>query len=108
MIRRPPRSTLFPYTTLFRSIVNRALVGVFVGYAVARALRPLAVRSRAGLLATAFVAAFVNTVVASLAFVVEYAVGGAGGARLGPVFVLVVGAHAPNGLGEGVLPPGTV
>src|SRR3712207_8634467 len=25
MIRRPPRSTLFPYTTLFRSEVGRAL-----------------------------------------------------------------------------------
>src|SRR3989449_11341540 len=25
MIRRPPRSTLFPYTTLFRSIVRRRL-----------------------------------------------------------------------------------
>src|SRR5205823_12229368 len=25
MIRRPPRSTLFPYTTLFRSAVYRAL-----------------------------------------------------------------------------------
>src|SRR2546422_11618820 len=25
MIRRPPRSTLFPYTTLFRSLVRRAL-----------------------------------------------------------------------------------
>src|SRR3712207_7383953 len=24
MIRRPPRSTLFPYTTLFRSIINAA------------------------------------------------------------------------------------
>src|SRR3712207_7834648 len=24
MIRRPPRSTLFPYTTLFRSLVNKA------------------------------------------------------------------------------------
>src|SRR5260370_2008360 len=24
MIRRPPRSTLFPYTTLFRSIVQRS------------------------------------------------------------------------------------
>src|SRR5438445_3625811 len=24
MIRRPPRSTLFPYTTLFRSLVQRA------------------------------------------------------------------------------------
>src|SRR2546429_5661756 len=26
MIRRPPRSTLFPYTTLFRSILAAALV----------------------------------------------------------------------------------
>src|SRR5260370_24279509 len=26
MIRRPPRSTLFPYTTLFRSAPRRALV----------------------------------------------------------------------------------
>src|SRR3989441_11033336 len=28
MIRRPPRSTLFPYTTLFRSPLDRALDGV--------------------------------------------------------------------------------
>src|SRR3712207_8617628 len=28
MIRRPPRSTLFPYTTLFRSVVLLLLVGV--------------------------------------------------------------------------------
>src|SRR3712207_6859504 len=27
MIRRPPRSTLFPYTTLFRSAGRRAAVG---------------------------------------------------------------------------------
>src|SRR5260221_8170698 len=30
MIRRPPRSTLFPYTTLFRSVINnveRVIVG---------------------------------------------------------------------------------
>src|SRR5258707_9925390 len=26
MIRRPPRSTLFPYTTLFRSTVDRVVV----------------------------------------------------------------------------------
>src|SRR5260221_9466336 len=25
MIRRPPRSTLFPYTTLFRSLIQQAL-----------------------------------------------------------------------------------
>src|SRR3712207_8370972 len=30
MIRRPPRSTLFPYTTLFRSVANLALVPLLV------------------------------------------------------------------------------
>src|SRR3989442_9970217 len=30
MIRRPPRSTLFPYTTLFRSPVSRELVPIKV------------------------------------------------------------------------------
>src|SRR2546426_2014066 len=29
MIRRPPRSTLFPYTTLFRSAYNRTLDSLF-------------------------------------------------------------------------------
>src|SRR3712207_8457091 len=31
MIRRPPRSTLFPYTTLFRSLLehNRTAIGLF-------------------------------------------------------------------------------
>src|SRR2546422_8138158 len=38
MIRRPPRSTLFPYTTLFRSPRRRVRsgVGVHAGGAVAR------------------------------------------------------------------------
>src|SRR3712207_8349361 len=27
MIRRPPRSTLFPYTTLFRSVLSRSSIG---------------------------------------------------------------------------------
>src|SRR2546429_5174183 len=31
MIRRPPRSTLFPYTTLFRSVDVRGRVACFVG-----------------------------------------------------------------------------
>src|SRR2546430_3755141 len=29
MIRRPPRSTLFPYTTLFRSVADRSFSPVF-------------------------------------------------------------------------------
>src|SRR3989442_11129408 len=35
MIRRPPRSTLFPYTTLFRSLVNWVENGVAPDYIVA-------------------------------------------------------------------------
>src|SRR2546422_9253679 len=37
MIRRPPRSTLFPYTTLFRSLVAEQLVVADVQPGVARA-----------------------------------------------------------------------
>src|SRR5258708_16061472 len=33
MIRRPPRSTLFPYTTLFRSLVGFAGIGFIDDYA---------------------------------------------------------------------------
>src|SRR5256885_9948547 len=58
MIRRPPRSTLFPYTTLFRSLANqllpiggghvdgdRALVAI-AGREIAGLLRGLAIVAR--------------------------------------------------------------
>src|SRR5256885_12136634 len=32
MIRRPPRSTLFPYTTLFRSLETRHRLAQFLGH----------------------------------------------------------------------------
>src|SRR3712207_7183735 len=35
MIRRPPRSTLFPYTTLFRSYVERMLIFILYHYHLA-------------------------------------------------------------------------
>jgi cobalt/nickel transport system permease protein len=95
-------------TALGTSIVNMALVGVFVGHGVAVALRPLARRSRSGLLATAFLAGFVSVVMAALSFVLQYAIGGAGGASLGTVFTLMIGLHALIGLGEGVITAATV
>src|SRR2546426_12513207 len=33
MIRRPPRSTLFPYTTLFRSLISDGETGLMDGHA---------------------------------------------------------------------------
>src|SRR2546430_10951393 len=54
MIRRPPRSTLFPYTTLFRSSRRHAgcpsssrgaaATGAYKGLGAARAAKPASVR----------------------------------------------------------------
>ncbi len=95
-------------TALGTNIVNMAFVGVFVGYGVARVLRRFAVRSRAGLLATAFVAALLNTVVAALSFVLQYAIGGSGGTSLATVFGLMLFFHVLIGIGEGVITAATV
>src|SRR3712207_7450659 len=47
MIRRPPRSTLFPYTTLFRSQgLGSALVYQVITEARSRGLRAVAIESR--------------------------------------------------------------
>src|SRR2546422_8531545 len=40
MIRRPPRSTLFPYTTLFRSPMRAQRYGKIVNVASHQAFRP--------------------------------------------------------------------
>src|SRR5256885_14667532 len=50
MIRRPPRSTLFPYTTLFRSLkATRAAVPEALGTSSSQPQRPDLLASAAGL-----------------------------------------------------------
>src|SRR5260370_25795972 len=53
MIRRPPRSTLFPYTTLFRSLKAEgvSVVPINGDYAVSRFVRRLAAQERGAKLA---------------------------------------------------------
>lgn len=95
-------------TMLGANITNMALIGTAVGFAVAWLLRRVAARSRTGLLVTAFVAAFVNTVAASGGFVLEYAIGGAAGYGTGTAALAIVGVHCLIGLGEGVITAATV
>ena len=95
-------------TALGANITNMALIGIAAGFLVALALRPLAVRSRRWLLAVSFVAALLNTVVASLGFVLEYAIGGHLAVSLGQVAVMMVGLHTLVGIGEGVITALTV
>src|SRR3712207_7946370 len=48
MIRRPPRSTLFPYTTLFRSVVGRLRAGFAFGAGDLQGLRVVVGRAVGG------------------------------------------------------------
>src|SRR3712207_8832706 len=48
MIRRPPRSTLFPYTTLFRSLVRQHRAPQVLEHALAALLRLELGRARGG------------------------------------------------------------
>ncbi|WP_114453736.1 energy-coupling factor ABC transporter permease [Halopolyspora algeriensis] len=95
-------------TMLGANITNMALIGTALGYLVALAMRPIAARGRSGLMATAFVAGFVNTVAASLGFVLEYAIGGAAGYSVVTAALAMVGVHSLIGLGEGIITALTV
>ncbi|MFJ8959405.1 energy-coupling factor ABC transporter permease [Lentzea sp. NPDC102401] len=95
-------------TALGANVTNMALIGTATGFLVAVALRKIAERGKGGLFAVAFVSAFVNTVVAATGFVVEYAIGGAGGVEIGKVALLMWGLHALIGIGEGLITAVTV
>lgn len=94
-------------TALGTNVVNMALISTFVGYAAAVVLRGVATRNRAGLTFTAFVAALLGTVAASLGFVLQYAIGGTG-LSLGTVFASMAGLHTLIGIGEGIITALTV
>lgn len=95
-------------TALGANITNMAIIGTAAGYLVAVALRSFAARGKAGLATVAFLAAFINTVLASLGFVLEFAIGGDAAFSLGGVTGTIVGLHALIGVGEGIITALTV
>jgi cobalt/nickel transport system permease protein len=90
------------------NIVNMSLVTAWGGYAVFALLRRALPATKASVTAAAGVAAGISVVLASLAFVVEYAVGGNGGAPMGTVLAAMVGVHTLIGIGEGLITALTV
>ena len=90
------------------NIINMALITAWGGYAVFRLLRRALPATKTGVTISAGVAAGISVVLASLAFVIEYAVGGNGGASVGTVFAAMVGVHTLIGIGEGIITALTV
>jgi cobalt/nickel transport system permease protein len=90
------------------NIINMALVTAWGGYAVFLLLRRAMPAIKTSVTVSAGIAAGISVVLASLAFVVEYAVGGTGGASVGTVFAAMVGVHTLIGIGEGIITALTV
>ena len=61
-----------------------------------------------GVVAASGIAAGLGVVLASIAFTLEYAVGGTGGASVSTVAGAMVGVHVVIGIGEGVITALTV
>ncbi len=98
-------------TALGANITNMALVNTAAGYLLIVVLLRVLPRSPAGLAVTAVVASVVAVVAAAMAFVLEYALGGATplpGAGLGSIAAVMAGTHVLIGLGEGAITAVTV
>ena len=90
-------------TALGLNVLNIALVTTFGGYLLFRLVLALLPRRSGSVAAAAGIAAGGSVVLASVAFSIEYAIGGAGGASTTAVLASMVGVHALIGIGEGVI-----
>lgn len=90
-------------TALGLNILNMSLVTAFGGYAIFRGLRAFLPATKGSVVTASGVAGMLSVILASLAFVVEYAIGGTGGASVKAVFTAMVGVHFLIGIGEGLI-----
>jgi cobalt/nickel transport system permease protein len=90
------------------NILNMALVTALGGYLVFRAIRAIAPRTKGGVVFASGLAGACSVVLSSLAFTLEYAIGGTGGASVTTVFGAMVGVHTLIGIGEGIITALTV
>ncbi len=90
------------------NVIDMALVPTVVGYGLFMAIRWALPASRRAILVATAVGSLMSVVAASLAFCVEYALGGNGVASFTTVASAMVGVHVLIGLGEAVITTLTV
>ena len=95
-------------TALGFNVVNMALVTALGGYLVFVGLRKVLPKTRSGVVVASGIAAGVSVVLTSLAFSLEYAIGGTGGASVATVTTSMVSVHVLIGIGEGIITALTV
>jgi len=85
------------------NVLNMALVTALVGWLAFRSLMRMLPKTTGGAIAATMVAGFLGVLASSFVFVIEYAIGGQGGASLSTVFAAMTGVHALIGIGEGLI-----
>ena len=85
------------------NVINMAIVPAFAGYAVFFVIRKVLPATRPSVVGAAAATAWLSVVLASVAFAVEYLVGGNGAASLATVATAMIGVHAVIGVGEAVI-----
>jgi cobalt/nickel transport system permease protein len=95
-------------TALGLNITNMAIVGTAAGYLLIVLLVKVLPKTPTGLAITTFVASVVSVTVASLGFVVEYALGGTTQLSISTVAGAMAGVHVLIGVGEGLIAATTV
>ena len=90
-------------TALGLNVVNMALVTAFVGYGAFLLLRRVLPRSPGSVVLAAGTSGFISVVAASIAFSVEYAVGGTASVSAATVAAAMVSVHMLIGIGEGAI-----
>jgi cobalt/nickel transport system permease protein len=90
------------------NVLNMAVVSSFGGYVVFWALRAVLPRRPGSVVVASGAAAGLGVVLAAIAFTIEYAIGGSGGASVTTVVGAMIGVHVLIGLGEGLITAMTV
>jgi cobalt/nickel transport system permease protein len=85
------------------NIINMALVGALAGYVVFVGLRLVLPRTKGALVLAAGIAAALAPVMASIAFTLEYSIGGNGATPVRTVATAMIGVHVLIGIGEGAI-----
>jgi len=90
------------------NVLNMALVTAFGGYGLFLLLRRVLPKTHGGVVVASGIAGGLGVVLASIAFTIEYAIGGTGGVSVSTVAGAMVGVHVLIGIGEGVITALTV
>src|ERR671919_759338 len=94
--------------TVVLNILDMSFITALGGYALFVGLRRVLPKQRWSVVIASGIAAGVSVVLSSLAFYVQFAVGGNVALPLGSVLAAMVGVHTLVGIGEGVITAATV